>query len=211
MMTITLSLIADLHKELNAKFFNNELTTPNFGFAKSRTFCGQFCYSKRLLRISTLYNWSMEHLRHTVCHEMIHQRQKEMGKFGDWHRDRGHGYWFQYKAREIHRIDPSINIQRCHNMTAYDHELKAEAKASTAMSGKILIFTYEGRRGAVKVTPNNATRIKWFEQKYDGKYYAYEGIALANVPTPKSNARTMTFHCVTNKEWEEIQPHLKAI
>lgn len=210
-MVITLSLIADLHKELNAKFFNNELTTPNFGFAKSRTFCGQFRYSERLLRISTLYNWTIGHLRHTVCHEMIHQWQYENSKFSDRHRDRGHGYWFQYKAREIHRIDPSINIQRCHNMTAYDHVLKAEAKSSTAKNGKILVFTYQGRRGAVKVTPNNAIRIKRFGERYDGKYYTYEGIALANIPTPKSSASTMKFHHITNKEWEEIQPHLKAI
>ena len=211
MMTITIDTLRTLFVELNKQFFDNELPMPAFEFMRSKTICGQCNYTRKVIRISTFWDWNEAHLRHTMCHEMIHWWQYQNDLFG--RRDRGHGYYFKKKAFEIYRKDNSLNILRCHDKV--DGEmLNLKASTAKATEHRLYIFTdIYNRKCGVCVNTSNEAKIKHCAtgNNLNGKFYTYTGKVSLSLPTPRGAiGGSMSYGLIPKEKWEEIQQYLIA-
>lgn len=108
--TLTLAILKEWHNKFNAEYFNNELSMPKFKLVNADSFFGQYMHSG-VIKMSVHRDRTEREFQNTFLHEMVHQWQKETNKFGDFHKDRGHGYWFKLKAKELNRY--GWEIQRC--------------------------------------------------------------------------------------------------
>lgn len=165
-MTPNLTFLYETYKAFNVKYFNNEL--PNnlpIELSARLTRClGKAYYTRRYnsyerkyeiiarrIKISTHYNFLDEkQVANVLCHEMVHIWQYVNNKAD------GHGYWFQWKAKEIAKSDPTMIITIKHN-----EEINGVCE-SKAEHARVIVWTHKDKFLFSKVNPN---KTKYFAEE----------------------------------------------
>lgn len=88
--------LQQMHSKYNQKYFGNKLSMPTFKWLTCRLPYGRYIAANNLIQISvTAKRWSVDFLKDTLIHEMIHQYEYERlggGKYSLIH----HGLRFYF-------------------------------------------------------------------------------------------------------------------
>jgi len=203
---LTVGYLRELFRELNERYFGNELPEPRFRVSNARTMLGQFSCRRRrkgwlgwenydyTIRISEYYEVPEEEVRQTMLHEMIHY----LIAFRQQRDSSAHGPLFRQEMARLNALGCHITISSPTN---------AWPVASRNQRRQHLVLTLEDRKGQHYVTVVHPDYKKYVERQIlmapqlkSHEWFVSTHPQFQSYP----QARSLRARRLTDKEYEEL-------